>query len=123
MFLGFSSKYHRLDYLLDWCGLCFDGAPLVFPQNSPEELRLLGVLGARMEGLRYRQDPPSLTGIEILRARAHRLLELGNGAVPTIGQNPSAVDTRTRRLPCGHDEDFVLDTISVTPRWIFAHAA
>lgn len=32
----------RVGHLLDWCGLFFDGAPSVFPQNSPEEQRLLG---------------------------------------------------------------------------------
>lgn len=115
VFWGFRPKCHGLGCLLDWCGLCLDGAPSVFPQNTREERLLLGVLGARMEGLRYRQDPPSITDIEILRARAHRLLE---GAVTWhMDRRSTGGDTAVKYLPPGPDEDFILDTLSVTPGW------
>lgn len=79
-YLGCRPGYHGLGYLLDLCALCFPDVGDIFPRYTTEEQRRFSVLSKRMDDLRYRGVPPSITDIEILRARAHRFLNAATEA-------------------------------------------
>ena len=81
VFTGCRPNYYKLDYLIDLCGLFFQEIKTIFPRNSEEEKARFSLLSRDTSSLRYRISSPSITDIEVLRARVNMLLQSSIKAV------------------------------------------